>query len=403
MPSVAHASVPVKTPLPLRGKRVFMDTKSPSTLLRRQLESLGARVETFFSKDIWCVITDKQLRDQDKRGIGLLSKVISQNSSTSSPNPGGKRSPFLNRTQALLQAAQRREVKERGNRSLSTTKIKDEVQSVAQECRQWDIPLLSVKTAQNSVAKLVKKYHPEGVVPSTSEKKALTSSSALLRKTVSESHVGKTTRIDSDDFIKLEDVRQLHKPVYKTFSRQTWPQVMISPPMSGLGATLSPFTPADECERIARKRRLKEHTDRTGEKRLRENDGDRTKSHQRLDRTYPTQDYSRKRKSIADTKQRYCELCQEYYALLRPHLESSGHQRKSAGAVIELQKMLGEFQTDIFKDAIPVSTEPSSPLSSVYANCPTTTSVPAADNRVKNSVVEFNETTSIVRSLPVES
>lgn len=67
-----------------------MDTKSPSTLLRRQLESLGARVETFFSKDIWCVITDKQLRDQDKRGIGLLSKVISQNSSTSSPNPGGK-------------------------------------------------------------------------------------------------------------------------------------------------------------------------------------------------------------------------------------------------------------------------------------------------------------------------
>lgn len=82
-----------------------------------------------------------------------------------------QRSPFLNRTQALLQAAQRREVKERGNRSLSTTKIKDEVQSVAQECRQWDIPLLSVKTAQNSVAKLVKKYHPEGVVPSTSEKK----------------------------------------------------------------------------------------------------------------------------------------------------------------------------------------------------------------------------------------
>lgn len=84
----------------------------------------------------------------------------------------GQRSPFLNRTQALLQAAQRREVKERGNRDPTTsTKVKDEVQSVAQECRQWDIPLLSVKTAQHSVSKLVKKYHPEGVLLATPGKK----------------------------------------------------------------------------------------------------------------------------------------------------------------------------------------------------------------------------------------
>lgn len=85
MNSVAQSfTPPPPTPLtrkPLKGKRVFFDTKGSSVQLRRQLEALGARVETFFSKDIWCVITDKQIRDHEQRGIGLLCGALSQGKS----------------------------------------------------------------------------------------------------------------------------------------------------------------------------------------------------------------------------------------------------------------------------------------------------------------------------------
>ncbi|OQR74115.1 hypothetical protein BIW11_09295, partial [Tropilaelaps mercedesae] len=108
--------------------------------------------------------------------------------------------------------------------------------------------------------------------------------SALLRKTVSESNLGKTIRLDADEFIKLEDVRQLHKPIYKTFpTRQSWPQMTISAPMPGLAGTLSPFTPAEEIERLSRKRKMSDPAEHTEEKTpRRENEEcDRTKSHQK--------------------------------------------------------------------------------------------------------------------------
>lgn len=60
-----------------------------------------------------------------------------------------QRTPFLNRTQVLLQAAQQKEVKKA-----------DEAQTVVQECKQWDIPMLSIRTASTSVSKLMKKYQP---------------------------------------------------------------------------------------------------------------------------------------------------------------------------------------------------------------------------------------------------
>ncbi|OQR75060.1 hypothetical protein BIW11_03319, partial [Tropilaelaps mercedesae] len=172
MPSVAVS--PASSRTPLRGKKVFLDTKSSSVQLRRQLEALGARVDPFFSKDIWCVITDKQIRGQDNRSLSLLCGAISQSSESSPLGAAGKRSPFLNRTQALLQAAQRRELKEKGSRAPSAaghSKVSDEVQSVAHECRQWDIPLVSVKSAQQSVAKLVKKYQPDGLLPPGASKR----------------------------------------------------------------------------------------------------------------------------------------------------------------------------------------------------------------------------------------
>ena len=70
MPAVA------KRTAPLKGKLVFLDTKAPVSKLREQLELLGARVETFFSKDIWCVITDKQIDEANKKLLSLAANAV---------------------------------------------------------------------------------------------------------------------------------------------------------------------------------------------------------------------------------------------------------------------------------------------------------------------------------------
>ena len=67
-----------------------------------------------------------------------------------------QRTPFLNRTQVLLQAAQQKEAKKKA----------DEPQTVVQECKQWDIPMLSIRTASNSVSKLMRKYQPGNEISS---------------------------------------------------------------------------------------------------------------------------------------------------------------------------------------------------------------------------------------------
>ena len=70
-----------KRSAPLKGKLVFLDTKAPVSKLRQQLELLGARVETFFSKDIWCVITDKQIDEANKKLLSLAANSTKVSSS----------------------------------------------------------------------------------------------------------------------------------------------------------------------------------------------------------------------------------------------------------------------------------------------------------------------------------
>lgn len=123
--------------------------------------------------------------------------------------------------------------------------------------------------------------------------------------------------------------------------------------MSGAGATLSPFALPEDHERLSRRRKLENPTERTAhEKRPRLEDEDDTNN-----KTLVSHAQS-KRKSVsktADTKQRFCELCQEYYPSLRAHLESSSHLRRAGPANKELEAIVAQFQNDIFKVRLELS------------------------------------------------
>ncbi|XP_003748029.1 protein DBF4 homolog A [Galendromus occidentalis] len=307
MPAVAKRSAP------LRGKLVFLDTKAPVLKLREQLEVLGARVETFFSKDIWCVITDKQVDEANKRLLSLAATSTKQ------------RTPFLNRTQVLLQAAQQKEARKKA----------DESQTVVQECKQWDIPMLSIRTASTSVSKLMKKYQPANE-PSSLKR---SSTSNTLRKVVSESHLGKSTRLEGHEILKIEDRRQQYKPLYKIFKEDTYPRVRVMQTPSGRGVLISPF--AEEKDQIAQRESLSES---------RRNRVDTAKATTTVD----SRQKSRKRNAEskqAESKSKYCEICHEYFSNLRSHLSSPGHVRASSDSSRDLQKFIGEFQNDFLENS----------------------------------------------------
>ncbi|OQR74114.1 hypothetical protein BIW11_09294, partial [Tropilaelaps mercedesae] len=105
-----------------------------------------------------------------------------------------------------------------------------------------------------------------------------------------------------------------------------------------------------------------------------------------------------------EVKQRYCELCLEYYPSLRSHLESSNHIRRAGPANEELERIVAQFETNDFHCPANAFASPSPSSSSTEAITISSEILPRAaqtstdTTRVEAGHTENSETTSILSS-----
>ncbi|KAI8509941.1 protein DBF4 B [Branchiostoma belcheri] len=281
---------------PLEGESLYLDLPGfrSAKELEGDLKFLGARIETFLSRDISYVVTNRKEALASRPGGGGASPSPYLSPSPS-PSPGveeGRRASTsvpLTRGQALLQKAQGR-----GRRGSCN------MLGLAQE---WGVKVLYVRDVMARVQRLMEKY------------RLLAESEENAACPAEENADAKPKRL-KPPFIKVEDMSRLYRPLHHEFT--TFPRVY--------------FDADADCPFDAPVRRLPS----------RPSCSLKLKPQTPVTATKP------------DVQKGYCECCEVYYQEgLTLHLKGDKHKSfvRDSGNFVKLDSLLATLPSlgDFFK------------------------------------------------------
>ncbi|XP_063422322.1 uncharacterized protein LOC134706900 [Mytilus trossulus] len=312
-----------KTKTPLTGKTIFLDIKE--TKVKKRLEEdiikLGAKVETFLSKDINYLITAnppaKPTGNEDKYGSPESPSI-----STPSPfNMGASPSP--SNPESVKNTIQ---TVSRGKAIYNKAKIATKNNVIVENAQKWGVKIVGLEVAQKWIQKEVLKL-PLDIKKDLKGKKTCSTSKG------DEFKVKKLKR----PFLKFEDVSHQYKIVYKHL--ETWPHVNVDTPRGSCPFDGTRVGKDDESLGDRRDKIGLPNIEVHSEDECRDNtcdsntpvDGKIKKSDSIIGpvKIMTAGDIRRKaeRKRLLEKKRGYCECCLIRYEHIDQHIKNEQHKQ----------------------------------------------------------------------------
>ncbi|CAG2190622.1 unnamed protein product [Mytilus edulis] len=312
-----------RTKTPLTGKTIFLDIKE--TKVKKRLEEdiikLGAKVETFLSKDINYLITAnppaKPTGNEDKYGSPESPSI-----STPSPfNMGASPSP--SNPESVKNTIQ---TVSRGKAIYNKAKIATKNNIVVENAQKWGVKIVGLEVAQKWIQKEVLKLPLD-------TKKDLKGKKTCSTSKGDEFKVKKLKR----PFLKFEDTSHQYKIVYKHL--ETWPHVNVDTPKGSCPFDGTRVGKDDESVGDRRDKIGLPNIEVHSEDECRDNtcdsntpiDGKIKKSDSIIGpvRIMTAGDIRRKaeRKRLLEKKRGYCECCLIRYEHIDQHIKNEQHKQ----------------------------------------------------------------------------
>ncbi|VDI01018.1 Hypothetical predicted protein [Mytilus galloprovincialis] len=312
-----------RTKTPLTGKTIFLDIKE--TKVKKRLEEdiikLGAKVETFLSKDINYLITAnppaKPTGNEDKYGSPESPSI-----STPSPfNMGASPSP--SNPESVKNTIQ---TVSRGKAIFNKAKIATKNNIVVENAQKWGVKIVGLEVAQKWIQKEVLKLPLD-------TKKDLKGKKTCSTSKGDEFKVKKLKR----PFLKFEDTSHQYKIVYKHL--ETWPHVNVDTPKGSCPFDGTRVGKDDESVGDRRDKIGLPNLEVHSEDECRDNtcdsntpiDGKIKKSDSIIGpvRIMTAGDIRRKaeRKRLLEKKRGYCECCLIRYEHIDQHIKNEQHKQ----------------------------------------------------------------------------
>ncbi|XP_043923459.1 protein DBF4 homolog A [Protopterus annectens] len=286
---------------PLAGKVFYLDLPvgKGSENLEKDIQTLGGTIESFLSKDISYLISNKK-EAKFAHSFGRNSPVPSPESAAtgnSSPHPSSRKGSQEGNSHRTVQAT----VVSRG-KSLVKKVIREQevipVNSVLSNALAWGVRILFIDDIKSYIEKKKKELSSIQKSPSLKEK---------VKNHVAPREAAKKTKagILKKPFIKVEDRSRHYRPLY--LQLPNFPVITYHTPRP-----YSPFD-MDKKKHAATKVRSNEHY--------------MTKSEQGNEMIRPVQTLREKKK-----KKGYCECCIVKYDDLALHLKGEQHRKFAEGS-----------------------------------------------------------------------
>ncbi|XP_071803027.1 uncharacterized protein [Asterias amurensis] len=352
---------------PLKGKSFYLDVRKQVTKLKKDLEDLGGVVETFLSKDVSYVVSDRpEVKLEYTKNAGLIvpsgaSPAVSTPSpfqqgkdsthgATDSPSASGE--GMVTRGKAIVQKATISQ-----NFFFQTYGTSN----VLANAHNWNVNIRYI----DSVIKYINK-----------EKKKIKEAEVLSPKTGSQHNRVKpgTTkeRKLSEPALKAEDASRHYRP--STQEMSSWPRLSMDGPSGSCPFDVtvsrdkhmnSPEThqPKGKQQRFDLSRNMRSpeaHPSRLGKQRLIEKEVTVTTPIQRSTARKATSHTPIRHKDtgVRDSRRGYCECCLTKYADLEKHLVSEQHRNfvresnhyANLDVMIDEGPNMGQFLDDVMQN-----------------------------------------------------
>ncbi|XP_038044536.1 protein chiffon-like [Patiria miniata] len=293
---------------PLKGKSFYLDVRRQAAKLKKDLEDLGAVVETFLSKDVSYVVSDRpEVRLECSKNAVSLHSAASPAVSTPSPfnqskdsgngaADSGGREGMVTRGKAIVQKA-----------TISQTYG---TSNVLANARNWDVTIHFIDTVLKYINKEKQKMRDAGVsLPQTQNQgKKDTANPSKERKL-------------SKPSLKVEDASGHYRPSTKEMT--SWPRVTFDGYASS--CPFDVLVPGDKAD----KRTVNTHEQgaqaRADQQRRQKDRVDTPRVAARKQIQVPTPGRQRD-VGVKDTRKGYCECCLTKYADLEKHLAGEQHR-----------------------------------------------------------------------------